>query len=135
MVRSLALLALTPFLLWTTNPATGLSSTTNTNSHHLAFEVDGVKLEPQDLPEFLHPYHTRSLEMAESLVFSDPSLSCIRAVQYGPMDHQLLDVWTSSNSSTETSNKEDGEGGERIQPKNVPVVLMIHGGGWDWGYR
>jgi len=133
MVGSLAVV-LTPFLLWTT-PVIGLSSTANS---HLAFEAGGVKLEPQDLPEFLYPYHTRSLEMAESLVFTDPSsLSCTRAVRYGPMDHQLLDVWTSSSSSSsEASNKEeDGEGGKRGQPKNVPVVVMIHGGGWDWGYR
>eukprot|EP00531_Pseudo-nitzschia_arenysensis_P002255 CAMPEP_0116115924 /NCGR_PEP_ID=MMETSP0329-20121206/763_1 /TAXON_ID=697910 /ORGANISM="Pseudo-nitzschia arenysensis, Strain B593" /LENGTH=308 /DNA_ID=CAMNT_0003609383 /DNA_START=254 /DNA_END=1177 /DNA_ORIENTATION=- len=52
--------------------------------------------------------------------FKDPSLDCTRAVSYGPMEHQLLDVWAPSKSSAK---------GERV------IVIFIHGGGWEWGYR
>jgi len=86
----------------------------------VTFRSGGVELEKQDLPDFLLPYHSRSLELTES-AFDDPSLICTRAVQYGSKEHQLLDVWASSEEET----------GEKARP----VVVFIHGGGWDWGYR
>jgi len=97
--------------------AHGLSSQPGNPS----FVSGGTDLEPQDLPEFLYPYHSKSLEMTDS-AFSDPSLVCTRAVTYGPMEHQLLDVWAPSNE-----NKPDGN--DRV------IVVFLHGGGWDWGYR
>lgn len=97
-------------------PGDAISSTPS-----LSFEVGGAKLQPQDVPDWLHPYHSRSLELTES-AFSDPSLTCARAVPYGPMEHQLMDIWTSSDEPPMTST-------ERA------VVVFLHGGGWDWGYR
>ncbi len=78
-------------------------------------------MEAQDLPEFLYPYHEKSIEMTDE-AFDDPALVCTRAVSYGPMEQQLLDVWAPSGG-------EEGEKGDRV------IVVFIHGGGWDWGYR
>jgi len=84
------------------------------------FRSGGIDLDKQDLPDFLTPYHSRSLELTES-AFDDPLLTCTRAVSYGSKKHQLLDLWASS----------EGEPNKKTQP----VVVFIHGGGWDWGYR
>ena len=45
----------------------------------LSFVSGGAEMEAQDLPEFLHPYHAKSIEMTDA-AFADPSLVCTRAV-------------------------------------------------------
>ena len=99
---------------WTTNLAQGLSSQPSS----ISFVSGGIDLEAQNLPDFLHPYHEKSLEMTNAAL-DDPTLLCTRAVSYGPMEQQLLDVWAPSS----------GDKGDRA------IVVFIHGGGWDWGYR
>ncbi len=54
--------------------------------------------------------------------FVDPTLLCTRSVSYGPMEQQKLDVWAPSS-------------GEQGSKENRTIVVFIHGGGWDWGYR
>lgn len=44
----------------------------------LSFVSGGAEMEAQDLPEFLHPYHAKSIEMTDA-AFADPSLVCTRA--------------------------------------------------------
>jgi len=90
----------------------------STQPSNLSFVSGGAEMEAQDLPEFLHPYHAKSIEMTDA-AFADPSLVCTRAVSYGPMEQQLLDVWAPSSGDE----------------KDRTVVVFIHGGGWDWGYR
>jgi len=97
----------------------------------LTFEVGGAELRPQDLPDFLHPYHTKSLELTESTL-SNRALTCARAVRYGPEEHQLLDVWSASSPGDDEAPTSAGRGAARPA---VPVVVFLHGGGWDWGYR
>ena len=106
---------------WTALLAHGLSD----QPSNLSFVSCGTELEPQDMPEGLYPYHSKSLKMTDA-AFADPSLVCTRAVLYGPMEHQLLDVWAPSNRDQSTS-LEDGE--------DAAIVVFIHGGGWDYGYR
>lgn len=88
----------------------------------LLFQSGDVPLEPQNLPPFLHPYHTKNLELTED-VFQDVALTCNRGKSYGKESHQLLDIWTKSKSRTTSSEIKK------------PIVIFLHGGGWDYGYR
>merc|ERR1719253_1701465 len=84
----------------------------------LPFKCGDLNLEPQNLPDFLHPYHTKSLELTNS-VFKDIALTCNRSIPYGSKPHQKLDVWSKTRSKT----------------IKKPIVVFLHGGGWDYGYR
>jgi len=78
----------------------------------------GKPLAPQSFPPFLDTYHTRSIELTEAAI-SDDSLRVTRGVAYGPAPHQLLDVWAPAESDESTP---------------MPIVVGIHGGGWEYGY-
>ena len=116
-IGTLRLLTLVFCLLspWTTMLAQGLSN----QPGGISFASGGTELEPQDIPKFLLPYHVKSLEMTDAAL-TDPSLVCTRGVSYGPIEQQLLDVWAPSA---------EGEANDRV------IVVFIHGGGWEWGYR
>lgn len=86
-----------------------------------SFECGGKNLVPQALPSFLLQYHERSLSFTEAAL-EDDTLHCERNVQYGPNPHQTLDVWSPSASVGGSS-------------KALPIVVCIHGGGWEWGYK
>eukprot|EP00553_Chaetoceros_curvisetus_P015588 CAMPEP_0204651302 /NCGR_PEP_ID=MMETSP0718-20130828/13009_1 /ASSEMBLY_ACC=CAM_ASM_000674 /TAXON_ID=230516 /ORGANISM="Chaetoceros curvisetus" /LENGTH=349 /DNA_ID=CAMNT_0051674993 /DNA_START=71 /DNA_END=1117 /DNA_ORIENTATION=+ len=124
LVASACLLATNNFLAY----ALATASSSLTKSQNLSFTVGNEKLEPQELPEFLHPYHSRSFELTE-VTLSDPSLKCNRGISYGSLDHQVLDVWSTSAPST----SDDDDDGDRTSL--APVVVFLHGGGWDWGYK
>lgn len=86
---------------------------------NLSFRVGETlhELEPQELPPFLHEYHSQAMNLTGKAL-SDDTLDYIPNVSYGPEDRQRLDVW---------KHKDAVPGG--------PIVVFVHGGGWDWGYR
>jgi acetyl esterase/lipase len=79
-------------------------------------QCGGRALAAQDFPPFLDSYHERSLELTEAAL-ADEAVTCARGVSYGPESHQTLDVWSPA------------AGGDKL-----PIVVGIHGGGWEYGY-
>ena len=76
-----------------------------------------TSLKPQSLPSFLVPYNEKALALTDAAIEHD-SLSVSRGVSYGPASHQTLDVWAPVAPTT----------------ASLPIVVGIHGGGWEFGY-
>eukprot|EP00592_Proboscia_alata_P002757 CAMPEP_0194372444 /NCGR_PEP_ID=MMETSP0174-20130528/20810_1 /TAXON_ID=216777 /ORGANISM="Proboscia alata, Strain PI-D3" /LENGTH=365 /DNA_ID=CAMNT_0039150985 /DNA_START=156 /DNA_END=1253 /DNA_ORIENTATION=- len=92
----------------------------------LSFMSGGVQLDPPQpmIPPGLDIYHTISLDLTEE-AYIDPEIAVTRAIPYGNFTHQKLDVWTPLVSSESKENRKT----------LLPVVIAIHGGGWEVGYR
>ena len=74
-------------------------------------------LKPQPLPAFLEPYSEKALMLTEAAL-GDDALKVTRGIAYGPEAHQTLDVWAPA-----------------VRPSApMPIVIGIHGGGWEFGY-
>ena len=79
----------------------------------------GQPLRPQSIPAHLHQYHEDCLRLSEAALASD-RLQCVRNVAYGPDGHHVLDLWRPTNVAADAM---------------LPVVVWLHGGGWEWGYK
>ena len=74
-------------------------------------------LQPQPLPPFLEPYSEKALALTDSAL-GDDALEVTRGIAYGTELHQTLDVWAPAVRP----------------PAPMPIVVSIHGGGWEFGY-
>ena len=74
-------------------------------------------LKPQPLPTFLEPYDEKALKLTEAAL-GDDALKVTRGIAYGPGEHQTLDVWAPAARPSAP----------------MPIVVGIHGGGWEFGY-
>ena len=90
-----------------------------------ALTLSSLTLAPQKLPAFYTAYHEKSAALTEAAL-RDTTLQCTRALQYGPKSHQKLDVWASADVGSAT-------GREHGARKGMPIVVGIHGGGWNYG--
>jgi len=92
-------------------------------SSSLVWESGGVPLDgPKQAavyPEGLYPYHKKCLEWTDE-AYSNEDLEVERSISYGTEDRHKLDLWIP------TRNK---------QKKHLPIVIMVHGGGWEVGFR
>lgn len=99
----------------------------------LVWKSGGVTLDgpsQKDIyPKFLYPYHSKSLEWTEE-AFCSKDVEVVRGISYGKEDRQKLDVWTPRGIDNVAHNStEDGK------KKLLPIVVIVHGGGWEYGYR
>lgn len=86
---------------------------------HVGSDIDKVPLEPQGIPPFLHEYHTRAIDLTSKTI-QDSGIEYIRDISYGDLLRNRLDIWKPQNDDAGTRR---------------PVVVFLHGGGWDWGYK
>jgi len=104
-------------------------------SSSLVWKSGGISLSgPSQVdlfPEGLYPYHSKSLEWSEE-AYRNEKLEVERGISYGKEDRQKLDVWMPNKNM---QKKVRGSHNKNISDTKLPIVIMVHGGGWEVGYR